>query len=617
MLINLRQETIFKKGLVLAGTVLIFELILMILAGAMIMHTDDVVRKERRATETVAQINRLFSLIQRAGSGLIEQVHDLHDPNSQAFYDTYGVFLKTLPDELNKLETLTSDNPELRFSVGEIKHNLLEGRDMMERVRVAFTRHEWHRDHLLFELNDISHLANRQIESLLKNCEDLQRKQLEETRQTRHALSIVLGCFAVLNIFVVVGLVLKFAGEVARRLAVVRDNSLRFAAGVPLVPPQRSTDEIGELDRALHQMADVVQDAMRRERAVLENASNMICSIHGDFTFASCNPASLKVLNYTDDELLGKRLIDIIADEDKDRTRDSFDETMKARGQAEIENRLVRKDGVIIDASWSIKWSESDKALFCVVHDITHRKEVERLKRAFLQMVSHDLRSPLTSIQASVEMVSTGMYGELPERSKQALSQVNSNIGRLIALVNGLLSLEKMESGHMDLDCAMIRASSVVDPSVHSLQGMAQKRRITLAVDNKDDPRFFADEDRLVQVLVNLLSNAVKFSPDKTTITIAVLDGEDYVEIQVNDQGEGIPEDKREMVFERFKQVDRTDETKKGGIGLGLPICKAIVEQHKGTIGVGTADGGGCRMWFRIPKASGKVSEDPLEEGAA
>jgi PAS domain S-box-containing protein len=583
---------------------LIFELVLMLLAGAMIFYTDDVVRKERKATETVAQINRLFSLIQRASSGLIEQIHDLHDPNSKAFYETYGVFLKTLPEELQKLKVLTDDNAELRFAVSEIEHNLLEGRDMMERVRIAFSRHEWHRDHLLFELNDISHLANRQIESLLKNCEVLQRRHLEESMQTRRALTIVLGIIAVLNIIGMVGLVLNFAREVAKRLAVVRDNSLRFAAGVPLIAPQRSTDEIGDLDRAVHQMADVVQDAMRRERAVLENASNMICSITPDLTFASCNPASLKILNYADDELLGKRFIEIIAEEDKVRTRDSFEEAMKSRAHAEVENKLVRKGGGVIDASWSVQWSESDRALFCVVHDITHRKEVERLKRAFLQMVSHDLRSPLTSIQASVDMVSTGMYGELPERSKQALSQVNSNIGRLIALVNGLLSLEKMESGHLQLDCSMIKVSAVVDPSVHSIQGMAQKRRIKLAVVNERDPKFYGDQDRLVQVLVNLLSNAIKFSPEKTTVTIAVEEGDDFVEVQVNDQGKGIPEDKREFVFERFKQVDREDETKKGGIGLGLPICKAIVEQHNGSIGVGTADGGGCRMWFRIPKAS-------------
>ncbi|MCC7528281.1 MAG: PAS domain S-box protein [Candidatus Melainabacteria bacterium] len=583
---------------------LIFELVLMLLAGAMIFYTDDVVRKERKATETVAQINRLFSLIQRASSGLIEQIHDLHDPNSKAFYETYGVFLKTLPEELQKLKTLTDDNAELRFSVSEIEHNLLEGRDMMERVRIAFSRHEWHRDHLLFELNDISHLANRQIESLLKNCEVLQRRHLEESMQTRRALTIVLGIIAVLNIIGMVALVLGFAREVAKRLAVVRDNSLRFAAGVPLTAPQRSTDEIGDLDRAVHQMADVVQDAMRRERAVLENASNMICSITPDLTFASCNPASLKILNYADDELLGKRFIEIIAEEDKVRTRDSFEEAMKSRAHAEVENKLVRKGGGVIDASWSVKWSESDRALFCVVHDITHRKEVERLKRAFLQMVSHDLRSPLTSIQASVDMVSNGMYGELPERSKQALSQVNSNIGRLIALVNGLLSLEKMESGHLQLDCSMIKASAVVDPSVHSIQGMAQKHRIKLAVVNEGDPIFYGDQDRLVQVLVNLLSNAIKFSPEKTTVTIAVEEGDDFVEVQVNDQGKGIPEDKREFVFERFKQVDREDETKKGGIGLGLPICKAIVEQHNGAIGVGTADGGGCRMWFRIPKAA-------------
>ena len=588
----------------MAAFVLTFELILMFLAGLMIVHTDEVVRSERKATETVAQINRLFSLIQRASSGLIEQIHDLHAPNSKEFDDTYGRFLRTLPDELGKLKALTDDNAEFRTAVREISDNLLEGRRMMERVRLAYSYGDPGRDHLLFELNDISHTANRQIENLLQNCEAVQRRQLVETTQTREMLSLLLIAFAVVNIVVVVGLVVTFAHRVALRLAAVRDNSMRFAAGVELLPAEKSKDEIGVLVRALHEMAEVLQDAMRRERAVLENASDLICSISPDGIFASSNPASEKVLDYSADELLGKRFIDIIDDEDKEHTRDSFDEAMKSRSHAEIENRLLRKDGGVIDAAWSVQWSEPDRALFCVVRDITQRKEVERLKRAFLEMVSHDLRSPLTSIQASVDMVSAGMYGELPERSKQALSQVNSNVGRLIALVNGLLSLEKMESGHMQLDCEMIPASTIVDPSVHSIQGMAQKRRVELAVVNEKDPQFYGDQDRLVQVLVNLLSNAIKFSPDKTTITIAVVEHDDSVEIQVNDQGQGIPEDKRETVFERFKQIDRTDETKKGGIGLGLPICKAIVEQHGGSIGVATADGGGCRIWFRLPKSA-------------
>lgn len=593
----------------MAGAVFIFELMLMLIAATMIFYTDDVVHKERRATETVAQINRLFSLIQRASSGLIEQVHDLHEPNSQAYYDTYGVYLKTLPEELAKLKALTDDNPEFKRAVLEIEDNLLEGRRMMERVRIAFTRHEYKREHLLFELNDISHTANRQIESLLKSCEAHQRSQLEETARTRQMLTVALAVMAGVNIIVVVGLVLNFARQIAGRLAVVRDNSMRFAAGVPLLPAQKSADEIGDLDKALHQMAEVVQDAMRRERSVLENASNMICSITSELTFASCNPASLGVLNYPDEELLGKRFIEIVEAQDKERTRDTFEEVMKSRGSMEVENRLVRKDGSVIDAAWSVKWSEADRVLFCVVHDITHRKEVERLKRAFLQMVSHDLRSPLASIQASVDVVTSGVYGELPERCKSALWQVNSNVGRLIALVNGLLSLEKMESGHMQLDCDLIPVSEVIEPSVHSIHGMAHKRRIEIAVDNKDNPKFYGDQDRLVQVLVNLLSNAIKFSPDKSRITITVIDREETVEVQVNDQGQGIPEDKRETVFERFKQVDRTDETKKGGIGLGLPICKAIVEQHGGIIGAGTADGGGCSMWFRIPKASSRPEE--------
>jgi len=427
-------------------------------------------------------------------------------------------------------------------------------------------------------------------------------------------LTYILSAFAVLNVFVVVGLVVKFAHHVTKRLANLRENSMRFAAGQPLLPAEREGDEIADLDLAMHQMAQVLQDATRRERAVLENASDLICSITAEGTFASTNPAVMKILGYTQDDLLGKRYVEVIADESKEVTRTCFDEVMKSHGHTEIENRLVRKDKSEIDAVWSVQWSQEDRTLFCVVHDITQRKEMERIKRAFLEMVSHDLRSPLTSIQASVEMVASGMYGEFPERSKNTLTQITGNIGRLIALVNGLLSLEKMESGNMQLQCSEIRASNILEPSIHSLQGMARKRRIELIVENEGDPSFYGDEDRLVQVLVNLLSNAIKFSPDRTYITIVVKEGTDFVEVQVNDQGRGIPEDKRESVFERFKQVDRTDDTKKGGIGLGLPICKAIVEQHGGTIGADTAEGGGCKMCFRLPKSGPLVQIEEFAE---
>lgn len=585
------------KGLALAGAVLAFELILIFIAGLIIHHADQITNDERRASEIVTQINRLMLEGRKAYVTTMESFYTQPNPADR------GDMLTAL----NKLKELTRGDSNISKSVNEIEKSYWEVGPLARKAKALAQLKDPRSWHVYIQINELTNTSNRQLTNLLEECEKARQKQFEASANTRQQLNLVLVAFAVLNGFVIVGLVLGFANHVSKRIGTLRENSVRFSTGQELLPTEKTEDEISDLDRAMHDMANIMQEATRRERAVLENASDLICSINSEGKFASSNPAAINILGYTPDELMGKRYVDLIAEEDKDSTLAKIDEVIAEKGNTQIENRMLRKDRSLIDAAWSMQWSEEDKALSCVIHDITQRKEVERLKRSFLEMVSHDLRSPLTSIQASVEMVAGGAYGEFPEKSKKVLKQVTGNIGRLVALVNGLLSLEKMESGNMQLNCSMISASSIVTPSIHSLQGMAQKRRIELVEVNETDPKFFGDEDRLVQVLVNLLSNAIKFSPERTKITVVVEEGTDCVEIQVNDQGRGIPEDQRELVFKRFKQVDHSDDTKKGGIGLGLPICKAIVEQHGGTIGADTADGGGCKMWFRLPTPSSKI----------
>lgn len=597
MVFGRKLQTIRMKGLALAGAVLAVELIVMLCAGLIIRHADQLTDDERKASEIVTQINRLMLEGRKAYVTAMETFYTQPNPSDRG--DMEG--------ELKKLKELTRNDPSIAKSVSEIESSYREAGPLVSKAKALAEMKDPRSWQVYIQINELTNISNRQLSVLLNECEKARQKQFEESAATRQTLNYILIAFAVLNGFVVVGMVIGFSNHVSNRVATLKENSVRFSTGQELLPTEKTNDEISDLDRAMHDMAGILQDATRRERAVLENASDLICSLTSEGKFASSNRAAVSVLGYTPDELLGKRYVDLIAEEDKEATVAKIDEVITDKSSTQIENRMIRKDRSMIDAAWSMQWSDEDKALSCVIHDVTQRKEVERLKRSFLEMVSHDLRSPLTSIQASVEMVASGAYGEFPDKSKNVLKQVTGNIGRLVALVNGLLSLEKMESGNMQLNCSTISASAVVTPSIHSLQGLAQKRRIEIAEVNENNPRFFADEDRLVQVLVNLLSNAIKFSPDKTKVTVVVEEGLDYVEIQVNDQGPGIPKDQRERVFERFKQVDPSDETKKGGIGLGLPICKAIVEQHGGTIGAGTADGGGCKMWFRLPKPNSAI----------
>jgi len=231
------------------------------------------------------------------------------------------------------------------------------------------------------------------------------------------------------------------------------------------------------------------------------------------------------------------------------------------------------------------------------------REEIERVKQEFVSMISHDLRTPLTSIQVFVSMLAKGMYGDVGEKIKDKAAMADRNASRLIRLINDLLDIEKMEAGQLALACEDVPVSSIVERSLESVRDFADKNKVVLEGTTCGDMLVRADADRIVQVLVNLLSNAIKFSPQGETVTVAVDDGETLLTVKVIDHGRGVPQNLQDSIFERFKQVEAKDATEKKGTGLGLAICKAIVEQHGGTIGLESQEGKGSVFHFTLPKA--------------
>lgn len=228
--------------------------------------------------------------------------------------------------------------------------------------------------------------------------------------------------------------------------------------------------------------------------------------------------------------------------------------------------------------------------------------QVEVLKQDFLRMISHDLRAPLTSIRMTVNMLEEGILGSLTAKGTDMVKGADSEIGRLVGLINELLDVEKMESGQLDMDQEWTALGAVLRQSATAVLGMARPRSIEIDVP-ESELDVWADSGRLVQVFVNLISNAIKFSPDGSRITLLVeadADGR-MVKLGVRDQGRGVPAHLREVIFERFKQVEKSDATAKGGTGLGLFICKMIVELHGGTIWVESEDGQGSTFWFTVP----------------
>lgn len=244
--------------------------------------------------------------------------------------------------------------------------------------------------------------------------------------------------------------------------------------------------------------------------------------------------------------------------------------------------------------------SGQTKGFFTLINDITDRKSIEKMKDEFISVISHELRTPMSSILGGLELLANNMVKPESEKGKKIINiALNSSI-RMVNIVNDILDLAHLESGKMQLSKAWVNTAGLLTQAIEVVEIMAASSQIIFDVSSQYID-VYVDSDRLLQVLTNLLSNAVKFSEPGSTVSIAVERQNSNVLFVVKDQGKGIPQDKFKLIFERFQQVDTTDSRQKGGTGLGLSICQQIVEQHNGRIWVDSTLGEGSSFHFTIP----------------
>jgi len=269
-------------------------------------------------------------------------------------------------------------------------------------------------------------------------------------------------------------------------------------------------------------------------------------------------------------------------------------------------DEIARLDAVFNEMAAALKQADERRAA------------VERLKQEFLSMVTHDLRTPLTSVRAALTIMGTGVHGQLNEKGQETLEDAEANVVRLINLINDLLDIDKLESGKFQLDIDEVALASVIQRSISAVEGYAKQQQIDI-VSAVDDTRLvYADGDRLVQVLVNLLSNAIKFSRAHQTVTLRAHPvSEQEYQFAVIDEGRGVAPEVKDKIFRRFEQAAIEDSKVLGGSGLGLAICKAIIEEHHGTIGVDSEPGKGSTFWFRIPTQSPTSLPSPTEQSTS
>ncbi len=231
-------------------------------------------------------------------------------------------------------------------------------------------------------------------------------------------------------------------------------------------------------------------------------------------------------------------------------------------------------------------------------------QELEQLRDSLTHMIIHDLRTPLSSVISGMQTVE-GM-GELNAYQQEAISIALAGGSTLLEMINGLLDVDKMESGSMQVDYTLLDAAALVASALDQVAQLVSEKGLTLVKSIPADlPAFQGDEDTLRRTLVNLVGNAIKFTPTGGTVTVAVNQGGDhtFLVFSVHDTGEGIPAEAHKRIFEKFGQVESRQGGRRMSTGLGLTFCKLVVEAHGGTIGVESVRGEGSEFSFTIPLA--------------
>jgi PAS domain S-box-containing protein len=409
---------------------------------------------------------------------------------------------------------------------------------------------------------------------------------------------------------------LRRSDGVYRRIA-VRSRRMQMPGERPFVLNHgMDVTEQFEAEEALHM-------ATRQRELILEAVDDGIFGMDLNGKVSFINEAGARILGYTAERLVGRDLHELIHHSHADGTpysRSTSPILQALRRSEPIRMRdevFWRQDGTAVPVEYSATpLLEEGQVCGMVVafQDVSERRRLEKMKDEFISTVSHELKTPLTSLRASLGLIQSGTLDKRPEKQRQMIDLAIGNCDRLVRLVNDILDFDRGERGRLPLNPEPVDPMTLLRRAADVAHNAATQARIEFQFEVNAAP-VFADEGRVLQVLNELVGNAIKFSPPGTAIRLAAWDVDGVapgastseagaVCFMVEDQGRGIDPEKLERIFDRFEQGDASDSRALGGTGLGLALCRSIVEQHGGRIWAESEVGKGSRFLFTLPAAT-------------
>lgn len=383
--------------------------------------------------------------------------------------------------------------------------------------------------------------------------------------------------------------------------------------------PEDLDKEFNELGIAFNQMAEKLNNYKNinikkimteksKAEAIVESINDGIIVTDRENKVLLINNAAEKLLNVKESELLDKSFFTVIPNKkiydcirevinNKD-IKSTFKQLELSLNPTTEKNTYCR---VFINTI--IGKNKENLGIVILLQDITKMKEIDQMKSDFVSTVSHEFRTPLTSMSMAVDLLTDGTMGETNERQQELLKVIKEDSERLNFLIKDLLDLSRLESGKTHMKFEKNNIKEIIEIAVNSLKNFSGNRNVKIEIKNIGDLLFvLADINKIILVLTNLITNAIKYRSEEREghIIIEAFKREKNIVVSIEDNGKGIPEEYLEKIFNKFIQVKVSNDGKIEGTGLGLSICKEIIKAHGGEIWVNSILGKGSTFYFSL-----------------
>ena len=530
-------------------------------------------------------------------------VNKLADVSSAILKDNY----ESIQYTKNMIQALDEGDDELamkKFETNLIaqEHNITEvgERDATDETRQLFESYKAGKR----DQKNASLLRQKILHVQDLNMEAIVRKNQASTEATRRIFGYitVLGtlCFLMSFTFVVnfPGMIANPVIELTRGIKEIANRNYSSRLNFS------SKDEFGEVAEAFNSMAILLDQyensnlsklmmEKKRIETIIRNFKDAIVGIDQNRMILFANPVAMNILGLAESDMIGKYAPDVAI----------YNDLFRTLLQIEDKDKLLKifvdnKESFFTKESLDIMNDEENIGQVIILRNITRFQELDVAKTNFIATISHELKTPISSIKMSLKLMEDERVGPLNGEQKKLVENIKDDSQRLLKITGELLDLAQVESGNIQLAIAPVKPLFIVEQAVKSAQNLADLKNISIDVQiGEGVGEVYADPDKASWVLLNFLTNAIRYSRENSKIEVSVKNNDGKTEFAVQDFGKGIEEKYLMKVFDRFFQIPGTPG---GGTGMGLAISKEIIEKHKGEIAVQSEIGKGSRFSFKL-----------------